>query len=61
MPRSLVALLAAVATAMSGLIGFAHGELVWIIIGDAAAATGLGTYLALPQKKRVESNPGPLV
>ncbi len=51
MPRSMVGVLAAVGTAMSALVAFAHGNLVWVIISDAAAATGLAAYLALPPQK----------
>jgi hypothetical protein len=53
MPRSMVGLLAAVGTAMSALVAFAHGNLFWVIIADAAAATGLAAYLALPSKKKL--------
>jgi len=57
MPRAVVVgLLAAVGAAMSALVGFARGDLVWMIIADAAAATGLGAYLALPPKKKVQFN-----
>jgi hypothetical protein len=52
MSRIMVGLLAAVGTAMSVLAGLAHGDFVWVIIGDAAVATGLAAYLALPSKKR---------
>jgi hypothetical protein len=48
----MVGLLAAVGAAMSALAGLAHGDLVWLIIGDAAAATGLAAYLALPAQKK---------
>jgi hypothetical protein len=48
MPRTMVGLLAAVGAAMSALVGLAHGDLVWVAIADAAAATGLAAYLALP-------------
>ena len=54
MPRSMVGLLAAVGTAMSALVGLAHGVLIWLALADAAAATGLSAYLALmPIKKRL--------
>jgi hypothetical protein len=52
MPRTMVGLLAAVGTAMSALVGLAHGDLVWLIIADAAAATGLAACLALPANKK---------
>ena len=53
MPRNMVGLLAAVGTAMSALVAFAHGTLVWVAIADAAAATGLAAYLALlPLQKK---------
>lgn len=55
MPRSMVGLLAAVGTAMSVLVGFVHGGLVWVIIADAAAATGLAAFLALPPNKKKNS------
>ena len=48
MPRSMVGLLAAVGVAMSALVAFAHGDLIWLTIADAATATGLAAYLALP-------------
>ena len=51
MPRSMVGLLAAAGVAMSELVAFAHGDLVWVTIADAAAASGLAAYLALPSKK----------
>ena len=50
MPRSMVGLLATVGAAMSALVGLVHGDLAWVIIVDAAAATGLAAYLALPSK-----------
>jgi hypothetical protein len=53
MPRTVVGLLAAVGAAMSALAAFAHGDLVWTTIADAAAATGLAAYLALPAKKEL--------
>jgi uncharacterized membrane protein YuzA (DUF378 family) len=53
MPRIMVGLLAAVGTAMSALVGLAHGELVWAIIGDAAAASALAAYLAFPASKKL--------
>jgi len=53
MPRSMVGLLAAVGAAMSALVAFAHGDFVWLAIADAAAATGLAAYLALPAKKKI--------
>ena len=51
MSRSTVGLLAAVGAAMSALVAFAHGNLVWVIIADVATATGLAAYLALPSQK----------
>ena len=48
MPRSMVGLLVAVGTAMSALVGFTHGDFSWLTISDAAAASGLAAYLALP-------------
>jgi hypothetical protein len=41
MPRSMVGLLAAVATAMPALVPFAHGFLILVLILDAAAAAAL--------------------
>jgi hypothetical protein len=52
MPRSMVGLLAAVGAAMSALVGLSHGDLVWVMVADAAAATGLAAYLALPSTKK---------
>ena len=44
--------LATVAAAMSALVAFAHGYLVWLTIAIAAVATGLAAYVAaLPSKK----------
>lgn len=52
MPRSMVGLLAAVGAAMSALASFVHGDLIAVIIINAAVATGSAAYLALkPQKK----------
>ena len=51
MPRCMVGLLAAVGTAMSLVAGLAHGDLFWAVVADAAAASGLAAYLALPIKK----------
>jgi hypothetical protein len=47
----MVGLLAAVGTTMSSLVAFTHGNLVWLAIVDASAATGVAAYLALPDKK----------
>ena len=48
MPRNMVGLLAAVGAAMSALVAFAHGDLAWVTIADAAVATGLAAYAAAP-------------
>lgn len=48
MPRSLVGLLAAVATAMAALVAYAHGGLAWAAIAIATAAAGLAAYAAAP-------------
>jgi hypothetical protein len=53
MPRSMVGLLAAVGAAMSALVGLTHGDLSWAALADAAAATGLAAYLALPSAKKM--------
>ena len=56
MPRSMVGLLAAVGAAMFALAGLAHGDLFWLAIADATAASGLAAYAAAPlQKKSCES------
>jgi len=55
MPRSMVGLLAAVGAAMSALVGLVHGDLTWVALADAAAATGLAAYLALPSNKKKSS------
>jgi hypothetical protein len=52
MPRSMVGLLAAVGTAMSALVAFAHGDLIWAAIADAAVATGLASYLSIEPSKK---------
>jgi hypothetical protein len=41
MSRSVMGLLAAVGAAMSTLVGLTHGDLAWVALADAAAATGL--------------------
>jgi hypothetical protein len=51
MPRSMVGLLAAAATAMSALCALTHGYFIWVTIADATAAAGLAAYLALPSSK----------
>ncbi len=48
MPRSMVGLLAAVGTAMSALVAFAHGDLILLALVVAAAAAGLVAYAAAP-------------
>jgi hypothetical protein len=48
MPRSMVGLLAAAGTAMSMLVGLAHGYIAWVAIADATAATGLVAYVTAP-------------
>ena len=55
MPRTMVGLLAAVATAMSAFVGLVHGQLVWVIIGDAAAAAGRAADCAAPLQKNRHS------
>ena len=52
MPRSMVGLLAAVGTAMSAIVAFAHGDLIWLTIADAALAACLAAYLAAPSTKK---------
>jgi hypothetical protein len=47
MPRSMVGLLTAVGTAMSGLGALTHGGLLWVTIAIAAVAMGLAAYSAL--------------
>jgi len=46
MPRSMVGLLAAVATAMAGMAAYAHGNLAWATVAIAAVAAGLAAYAA---------------
>lgn len=48
MPRVLVGLLVAAGTVMSALVGYAHGDLAWVIIAEAGAATGLVAYATAP-------------
>jgi len=48
----MVGLLAAVGAAMPVVAGLAHGDLFWAATVDAAAATGLVAYLALPPIKK---------
>lgn len=52
MSRGMVGLLAAVGAAMSLLASVVHGGLFWVAVTDAAAATGLAAYLALPSTKK---------
>ena len=52
MPRSMVGLLAAVAAAMSALVGLTHGDLVAAIILCASSAAGLEAYAAKPPSKK---------
>jgi hypothetical protein len=54
MPRGMVGLLAAVAVAMSTLVSFIHGDLVWAVIVDAAAAAGLVAYASAPSAIKKE-------
>jgi hypothetical protein len=49
MSRSMVGLLTAVATIMSALIGFTHGDLIPVVIAGTGAASGLVACLASPQ------------
>ncbi len=51
MPSVMVGLLAAVGTAMSALVAFAHGDLVWLTIATAAVVTGLAAYVAARLQK----------
>jgi hypothetical protein len=53
MPRSMVGLLAAVGTAMSAFVAFAHGSLIWVTIVVAAVATGLAAFAASPLSKKI--------
>jgi hypothetical protein len=53
MNRSMVGLLAAVGTIMAGLVSLAHGDLVWIALADAGAATGLATFGAMSVQKNL--------
>ena len=48
MPRGMVGLLAAVAVALPALISFVHGDLVWVMVTDAAVAAGLVAYASAP-------------
>lgn len=49
-PRGMVGILAALGTVMSLVASQAHGGLLWAAVAEAAAATGLAAYLALPPK-----------
>ena len=48
MPALMVGLLAAVATAMSALVPFAHGLLALLVILEAAVAAGLVAFATAP-------------
>jgi hypothetical protein len=52
MRRSMAGLLAAVGTAMSALVGFAHRDFVWGMSVAAATADGLAVYLSLGIPKK---------
>jgi hypothetical protein len=54
MPRSMVGLLAAVGTAMSALVAFARGALIWLTIAVAAVVAGLAAYGALMPNKKTQ-------
>jgi hypothetical protein len=49
----MVGLLAAIGVAMLALIPFAHGDLIWMTLVAAAAATGLAAYLALRSTRKL--------
>jgi len=49
----MVGLLAAVGTAMSALVSFACGYLVWVMIAGAAVATGVAASLAIEPIKKI--------
>jgi hypothetical protein len=49
----MVGLLIAAGTVMSAVASLAHGDLFWAAVVDAAAATGLAAYLALPPTKKI--------
>ena len=51
MPASMVGRLAAIGTAMRALAGLVHGDIVWIAIADAAAATSLVACVTAPFNK----------
>jgi hypothetical protein len=55
MLRSMVGLLSAVGTAISLVASWAHGDLFWAAVVEAAAATGLAAYLALSPTKKSPS------
>ena len=48
-----VGLLAAVGAAMSALVGLSHGDIIGVMLADAAVATGFAAYLALPPSKKI--------
>ena len=53
MPKSMVGLLAAVATAMPALVPFAHGLLILVIILEAAVAAALVGICTAPDRSTV--------
>jgi hypothetical protein len=53
MPRVLVGLMVAAGTVMSALVGYAHGDLVWVIIVEAGAVTGLAAYATAPAARTI--------
>jgi Na+/H+ antiporter NhaA len=50
----MVGLLAAVGTAMSALVGLAHGDLVWAVVTESGVAAGLAAYLAAAPANAVD-------
>ena len=52
MRRNTVGLLAAAGAAMSAFVGLIHDDWTLVMVGGAAAATGLAAYLALPDFKK---------
>lgn len=53
MHRISAGLLAAVGAATAALVGLTHGDLIFVMITSAGAATGCAAYLGLSPSKKI--------
>jgi hypothetical protein len=56
MPRSMMALLAAVAAGPPVLTAFAHGDLVWVTAADVAVAAGILAYVSTAPRSEAQGS-----